>query len=407
MAKIRFRGRIIVKIGAALIVGFLSYLTIDYIGPRRIHLYEDQVFGFTCFHAKDLIVQEYDENGDLWATRGMIIYKLEKGEERFQKVAHIPTGLNPYWLRNFTIVRRLSIRPECVEMVTTASGDICALSAGQFWIRHQGEGRFQKTMEIDFYGFGDQGVRNAGLLSLGDSAIYFGEYFQNADRTEAVRIWRTGDDFRDWQVVHRFEPGAIRHIHAVQYDPYGEKIWVLTGDGDEESSVLWTGNDFRSVQGIGTGSQVWRVCQLVFTEEEVIWGTDNGSEELAGIYRWERQQDTLEKLIAVDGAVFYGTRLSNGAIIFSTDREGFDIEKDDRTRLHILHGDEVSTVVCGTWKHHNPGFWFKFAKLRFQRSSGNEYLAITVLNQEELRDGDLILIHQNQFTPEALTGLTE
>ncbi len=388
-------------------VGFTLYLVIDYSGPGSIPLKEDFVFGFDCLRARDLIVQEYDENGDLWATRGMIVYKLEKGERQFRKVAHVPTGFNPYWVRNFTPVRRLTIRPECVEMVTTDRGDIVALSAGKFWVRPEGEKRFTEVMEIDYYGVGSQGVRNAGLLSLGDSVIYFAEYFMNADRTEPVRVWRSKENYRSWEVAHRFEPGEIRHLHAIQHDPYGEKIWILTGDADDESSLVWTADDFRTVQSIGEGSQIWRVCQLVFTPEKVIWGTDNGIEELAGIYRWDRQQDTIRKLIPVDGAVFYGTKLANGTIVFSTDREGFDIERDDRTRFHILHGDSVSTVVGGTWKHHKPGFWFKFAKLRFQRTSGDEFLAISVLNQEELPDGDLILIHQDQLLPEALEGMTE
>ena len=43
---------------------------------EEIKLKRDMAFGFTCLSAKDLIVQEYDKNRNIWATRSMIIYKL-------------------------------------------------------------------------------------------------------------------------------------------------------------------------------------------------------------------------------------------------------------------------------------------------------------------------------------------
>lgn len=73
-------------------------------------------------------------------------------------------------------------------------------------------------------------------------------------------------------------------------------------------------------------------------------------------------------------------------------------EKDDMTKLYILSDKhEVSVIDCGTWNHKKPGFWFKFAKLRFQRNQGSPYLAISVLNQKEFRDGDLVLIHEESI----------
>jgi hypothetical protein len=47
----------------------------------------------SCLHAKDPVVQEYDYSGNLCATRGMIINKLEKGSNKFKKVVHVPTVL--------------------------------------------------------------------------------------------------------------------------------------------------------------------------------------------------------------------------------------------------------------------------------------------------------------------------
>jgi hypothetical protein len=111
-----------------------AYLIIDYKGPKSIVLRNDTTFGLECFRARDLVVQEYDSSGNLWATRGMIIYCLEKDGSRFDRIAHIPTGCTIYWLRNFSIIRKLTIRPECVELAVTGKGDFYALSAGRLWL---------------------------------------------------------------------------------------------------------------------------------------------------------------------------------------------------------------------------------------------------------------------------------
>jgi len=390
------------KIVALSFIIILVYLALDYVGPAKIRLHEKTVFGIESLHAKDLIVQEFDNNGDLWATRGMIAYKLAEGERSFKRVAHIPTGLNIFWIRNFTLVRRFTIRPECVEMTTTKNGDICAVSAGKLWVRHQGEKKFKKSMDMTHYGMGDQGIRNAGIVSVENSTVYFGEYFQNSDKGK-VRIFGSNEDLSGWEPSYEFEPGEIRHIHAIQHDPYSDKLWICTGDLDPESMLAWTDDNFQTIQKIGEGSQLWRVCQLVFTKDYVFWGTDNGTQDLAGIFRWNRETGELDKIKKVEGAVFYGTQLSNGNIIMSTDREGMRNEVDDKTRMYIISEDhDITEIECGTWDHNNPGFWYKFAKLRFQRNQGSPYLAVSVLNQKELRDGDLILIHENSLLPENL-----
>jgi hypothetical protein len=236
-----------------------------------------------------------------------------------------------------------------------------------------------------------------GLLSTGDNTVYFGEYFQNPDKKE-VKILRSVDHLSAWETAHLYEPGEIRHVHAVMDDPYSDRIWVCTGDLNPESTVGWTADGFKTVNLIGSGSQIWRVCQLVFTEQAVYWGTDTGSDEVAGIYKWDRNSGESNRLIEVDGAVFYGTRLANGTIVMSSDREGMENEKDDKTKIYILtEDDHIITLEGGTWHHHKPGFWFKFAKLRFQRNQGDPFLAISVLNQQEFPDGDLIIIQEEEL----------
>ena len=377
-------------IACIIIAVFAVYLAWDYRGPLEIPLQPDNACGIPCLRAKDLLVQGHDIDGHLWATRGMVAYRLQEGESKFARQYHIPTGLSIFWLRNFSIVRRVTLRPECVELLPMSDGEACAMSAGRMWYRPANGGDFEETLTLPHYGiFTGQGVRNDGLVRLSDSTILFGEYFTNRDRTN-VRIYSSKDNGRTWRVSFDFQPGQVRHVHAIQQDPYAEKVWICTGDKDCESMVAWTSDGAKTLNPIGQGTQIWRVCQLVFTKDALFWGTDTGSTAVSGIYRWDRATHKLTKLVDVQGCMFYATRLAGGTIVMSTNREGARNEKDDKTRLWIVtHGKNVTSIVCGTRASTR-----KFAKLRFQRDQGSNYLYMTCLNQKEYDDGDLIVISE-------------
>jgi len=157
--------------------------------------------------------------------------------------------------------------------------------------------------------------------------------------------------------------------------------------------VAWTGDGAKTLNSIGQGSQIWRVCQIVFTKDALFWGTDTGSAAVSGIYRWDRTTHELTKLVDVQGCMFYATRLAGGTIVMSTNREGANNEKDDKTRLWIItHGKNVASIVCGTGASGR-----KYAKPRFQRDQGSNYLYMTCLNQKEYDDGDLIVISEKEL----------
>jgi hypothetical protein len=382
---------LVISLFIALLI--LLYLVNDYFGPRKILLKETSAFGSTCLSAENLIVQEFDNSGNLWATRGMIIYRLLKGATEFTRIAHLSAGPSVYWLNNFSIFRSLTNKPECIEITVSGTGKICAFSAGYMWFSDTSGKKFIRTLQLPHYGIRvGRGILGNGLLKADESTIFFGEYFRNEEKTN-VTIYSSNDFGQTWEAVFKFQPGKIRHIHALQKDPYTDKIWICTGDDNNESMIGWSYDNFNTIAIIGQGSQVWRTCHLVFTEESIYWGTDTGSENISCIYRWDKHSKELHKLLSVDGAVFYGTRLFNGIVVMSTDREGFPNEKDDKTRLYVIKAnDKISIIECGTWKHKKHGFRFGFAKLRFQRNQGSEFLVINALNIKEIPDADLIIL---------------
>ena len=371
------------------------YMVIDYRGPKKILLQKARIFSLTCQRAGELIAQEYDSEGNLWASRGMILYRLQKGDNKFMRMAHVPTGFSFYWLSNFSLFRKFINKPECVEATITGEGHICALSAGFMWHRNSEGNKFVKTLKLRHYGFGTgRGILSNGLLSVNGNHLYFGEYFRNSERSD-VLIYLSKDNGRSWDIAHKFDPGIIRHIHALQKDPYTGLLWFCTGDEDSEAMIGWSDNGFRSINIIGKGKKSWRTEQLVFTEEAVYWGADTGSIDLAGIYRWDKLSEKTTKLYKSDGAILYGTRLAGGSMVFSTDREGFPNEKDKKTSLIVVDPDhKIRKLEMGTWKHQKRNFRFSFAMLRMQRNQGNYPLTISVINQKEFSAGDMLIFQE-------------
>ncbi len=364
----------------------------DYNGPSQIPLFQTTVFKLKCLRARNLVVQEIDKDGNIYATRGLILYRLNRGDGSFRKVTRVPDTFSLYFLNNFTLFRRLTLRQECVELTISHDGSICAFSSGKMWYREGSSDRFRETMSLEHFGRGvGRGLMSTGLVSPGKNEFLFGEYFRNDKRNE-VKIYMFGNTGKSWECAYEFLKGQIKHIHAVQKDPYTGKIWVCTGDEDPESGIGWIDPESGNLVYIGQGSQAWRTCQLVFTEKSVYWGADTGHALMSGIYKWNRVTGGVSRLAGIEGGILFATRLENGSILMSTDREGFPNEKDDLTRLIIIGKDDmISTWDCGTWNYKKKGLRFNFAKLRFQRNQDAPMLAVSCLNQKEIPDGDLLI----------------
>jgi hypothetical protein len=395
-----FQRKLFIILGTVF-VAFVAYLILDYYGPTVIELQEDTLFGVPVLRVKneELVVQEFDSEGNLWATRGMWAYRRQPGSATFIRQYHVPTGLSIFWLRNFSALRRLTLRPECVELLPMKNGKAVAMAAGRMWYRGGSDRMFVETLKLRQYGMGiGQGIRNDGLEKLQDGTVVFGEYFDNKERAE-VRLYSSKDDGKTWHVKYAFEPRKIRHIHAVQQDPYRAKAWILTGDGNEESMIAWTDDGGKTLNPIGKGNQRWRVTQLAFSENALFWGADTRNTDESGIYRWDRKTHRVAKLAGKTGVIMYATRLAGGTIVMSASVEKTNRKKNAKTRIWILlDGRQVYSLAFGERANRR-----KFAKLRFQRRQGSDSLALTVLNHKKYNN-DLIMISEKSLKLAAINA---
>jgi hypothetical protein len=375
---------------------FIVYLYLDYRGPAYVNLKTVSNAEGKSQKAKELIVQEYDHEGNLWASRGMILYCQNKGELKYKRMAHIPTGLSFYFLYNFSLFRRLVNKPECIVATITGDRHICVMSAGFIWQSALKKPKFKKVFTLRHFGMGvGRGIFSNGIVSVGQSQIYFGEYFRNSNRSD-VRIYVSRDSGSTWEVAYEFKPGKVRHVHSIQEDPYDGKLWVTCGDLDSESIIIYSDDEFKTIHEIGSGHQGWRTCQLVFAKEKIFWGGDNGEIEYSGIYCWDKSSAKVSKICKIEGAILYGNKLPGGNLIFTTDREGFKNEFDDKTRIVLIKSNgEVSLLNMGSWKYAKKGFRYSFAMLRLPRNQKNSILSVSVINQKEYPMGELLAFDES------------
>lgn len=175
-------------------------------------------------------------------------------------------------------------------------------------------------------------VLRRGWCETNHGEILIGEYWPNADRGPVkVFVVREGDAP---VAAHTFGPGEIRHIHALEYDPFGRRVWITTGDNDVECMIACLGPEFELEMVIGSGSQEWRTVSLGFYPEAVYWGSDNHLGANA-VWRYDRSTQEVRQLGEMVGPVYYNACLPNH-VVFSTAMEKGEGTQDGFARLYAL-----------------------------------------------------------------------
>ena len=171
--------------------------------------------------------------------------------------------------------------------------------------------------------------------------LYFGEYFQNMEK-QAVNIYCSDDNAQTWHIAFTFEAGNINHIHGLFYDKYTNRIWVATGDRENECIIGYTEDEFKTFIEVFRGGQEYRTCQLFFYKDFIVFGTDTQYQQNV-IKKIDRRTLEITELQRVQGSVIKGGQVGDVAFI-STTVEPSKVNTDKYAHLWVtkdgLHWEE-------------------------------------------------------------------
>ena len=253
-----------------------------------------------------------------------------------------------------------------------------------------------------FFDFKDRSLRRTGKLANSRNAlhcsiavtehgIYVGEYGANPQR-RPVPIWRSTDDGRSWQVVHRFPAKSIKHIHGVYHDPYTDRLWVTTGDFAGECLLVSADPTFEDIQVYGDGSQSWRPVSLFFTPDHVIWAMDSPL-ETCFLQVFDRKTGGITARRSFPGPVWYTKRLTDGIALLQTTVEiGPGVRSKDAQLFasqDLLDWQFVARFAKDRW----PMPWFKLGVIAF--ADGPQSSRDFVIFGEALHGLDGCAVHSN------------
>lgn len=189
-----------------------------------------------------------------------------------------------------------------------------------------------------------------------DGALYIGEY--GNPNGIGKRILMSTDDGLTWKCVHQFKPDEIRHIHALLWDEYEEKIWIFTGDFNPEPQVFKADKEFTNFERVGGGTQQWRVCHALFSEKYVDWMMDCPLEEVHHI-RYERATGSINIGQAFAGPVWYAREYEGVAYAASAQEVG---PSHTDKKLHVYKSQDLEHwTEIGTFEHDGwPKGYFRY-----------------------------------------------
>lgn len=246
----------------------------------------------------------------LLGVKGYYFFKYTFEKRKWEKYSKVYDPI-PAFCSHFRLVRRL-LRAEINKYYCFSSGNELCIARKGIFRKDDNTNRFIKTFDVK------RGSRPLTLCEDVDGKIYFGEYFANWDLLP-IHIYCSSDGGRTWEIVYTFAKGNINHIHGIYMDPYTRKMWIVTGDRENECIIGYTDDGFKTIKEVFRGGQDYRSCILLFYKDFIVYATDSQYQKNF-IRKFDRKTLEIENLYEVQGPVIRGAQSGTVSVI-STDVE--------------------------------------------------------------------------------------
>jgi hypothetical protein len=279
-------------------------------------------FKGSIIKTKGLSVQFWYKD-KLYATKDCFVYQSNNQGVSWEKVARLePSGKGLMgWLKDkvarLRVVQFLRAKKCGPNLRILQDGTLLA-AAGGIYRGHIENIEKGKIIYLYKTHTGPT-MLHQGWTEDSEGIVYFGEY-QVGKKHSVTRLYWSLDKGRTWKVRYEFPRSEIRHIHAVQFDPFRKLLWVATGDRDHESRILFSSDKGMTFKKLGGGSQAWRAVSLQFSSNAIYWGTDSPRRE-NHIFKWQWSSGQKGILVTVRTPFYYSFQDSNQNIFYATTAE--------------------------------------------------------------------------------------
>jgi hypothetical protein len=246
---------------------------------------------------------EWAEPGELLISRRHHLYRTDAPASPRQPLLPFPA---PRWRR---LVARWRL---AARVLRFAFYNVLKVSRGRLFVgfdRALGTVQDGRYRALDGLRRPCRVLRGAAAVDA-DGAVVFGEYVPNRGRIDDILVYRWPGHGDRVDVIHRFEPGAARHVHGIFRDPYEPSLWCLTGDREGECRILRTSDRFRTCDVVGGGDETWRAVSLQFRADAVYYAMD-AEHRQNHLFRIDRATGRRERLADIDGPVYYSHRVGD------------------------------------------------------------------------------------------------
>ncbi len=265
------------------------------------------------------------------------------------------------WNKIFGFLRltRRALRLDKCNVIPVGNDDFVVIRQGKVFHYCKKKNALQHVLNLR----NCRNVLHQSIAVVDQNDLFFGEYGNNGSRLE-VPIYRSSDRGRNWSVVYSFPKGETKHVHGCYYDPFEQRIWVLTGDFENECHILCSGRDFRDIEYIGDGQQTYRACNLFFEKDAVHWIMDSQLQDSYHV-KLDRKTRTIEKKQMFPGPVWYIKRLQDGYYLAATAQEIGPGVHDQYAHLMISEDLEKWEDIYQFTHDGLPKRYFKFGVIGF------------------------------------------
>lgn len=233
----------------------------------------------------------------------------------------------PFWLK---VASRIPILARVGRLgfhfiTKTIEEGLIAVIKGNILFKEKNEDNFKVIFKIP------RGSRPLNICILPNGKLYFGEYFDNKQRSE-VHIYESNYPYDNWNIAYTFPAGEIRHVHSVIYDKFEKGIWVFSGDYGDESAFWFTRDGFKTLAPLARGSQKTRAVIALPEKEGLIIPTDTQLEQNYISYFYKKS-NFQEFFLPIDGPCFDLVKI-NGIYLCSTIIEVSDFNLTNYVNLY-------------------------------------------------------------------------